>query len=389
MFVCHCDDIPNLKLPNSLRRLSLTEDGGAIGKDELALGVSHLHQFPYNFPDRLEEISIGVCDRFVSLPQLPDGLEILWLRGGKVRSLPSLPRNLKYMQVYSPLDALPQLPPKIEELNLWNWGGKLSDFPELPDSLEVFEVGGTIETPQLPRLPANLTVIELTGWTELAAVTELPQITHLKLSNCPKLSALDFPDSTKDLLLEKLPALCTLPLLPAGMDNLEIIDCPFDNLDNLPKQLNRLEIRKCARLLELNLNSDPAQITVQECPNLRAISRLPLDLELVWIADCPSLRELPPLPHRATRIDLSGCASITEIPFLPKSLVTLNLYGCEQLVSLPELPPSLFELNIGGCKSLQITKEEIRQIDAMLRKRVQERYPNQVGVYSPGVRLEE
>ncbi|GLT52987.1 hypothetical protein SLA2020_262870 [Shorea laevis] len=207
------------------------------------------------------------------------------------------------------------------------------------------------EIPDVSRI-SNLETLYLSGCKNLVKVHRsvgfLDKLVDLNLCRCTNLRS--FPRSLK------LKSLKNLNL--ARLEDLTLNDCT--NLMHLPNGVYQLQ----------NLES----IQMENCKQLREISRLPPNLKYMVAYGCDSLAIFLEEARRSQffntqgplepvgfgmclkHLDLSG-SDIVTLPRCIESFVeleSLTLKNCKRLREVPKLPPSIERLAFARCPSLEI-----------------------------------
>ncbi|OMO51744.1 Disease resistance protein [Corchorus capsularis] len=214
----------------------------------------------------------------------------------------------------------------------------------------------------------------------------LPSLVKLSICKCPHLAAsfLSFP-SLRELNLEqcngqfltKFKNLTSLTWLK--IENISNLSCLPENFTCLVS-LEVLEIEDCGGLISLWLKGSRLEnlscfkrLAIMKCHQLLCLmdeqDELPSNLEYVEIEDCSNLAKLPNgLQKLRSLKDLSvkWCPKLMSFPNaeLPSTLKTLSILGCESLESLPKGLVhngsssigrfNLENLEILGCPSLRL-----------------------------------
>jgi hypothetical protein len=163
----------------------------------------------------------------------------------------------------------------------------------LPEGVRELKIKGT-HIRELPALPDTLEVLDLERNHELTSLPPLPL--HLRV--------LKFP-------------VCSVSALPSPLPpGLEILDCGYTQLSELPKLPHTLRELSCDRSS--------------------------------YSEDDIGLTALPRLPEGLQKLSCTG-QKIRNLPLLPPSLVSLQ---CDEslLQALPVLPPTLRLLTCSGCQ---------------------------------------
>jgi|AGTN01.1.fsa_nt_gi hypothetical protein len=153
------------------------------------------------------------------------------------------------------------------------------------------------------------------------------------------------PTNLEFICILHAPNLLYLPELPG---TLKILEVQFTGLKELeiPGNLQRLVLGRVPLLKKINNLAKLNSLELWDIPNLaELIPVLPAELETLALFNCPAW--LPRLPDSLRSIRISN-SHIGELPVLPESLEDLTIDKCPNLKSLPKLPASLKKLNIPG-----------------------------------------
>lgn len=271
--------------------------------------IVNSNQLDTTSPDLIDIDTIDLA--FVGATNL-DGIQFLSglisLRGNNstVTSIPSLPSNLKELQ----LNSVP---------NLVTW-------PVLPQSLRKFYCNDNNLGSSFPVLPDSLTVLHCMG-NQIVSFASLPvTLEELFCSGNPLLGGV-------------------LPALPPHLKELAVSNCQLTSLNGLPDELVIIyaEINQISQLpailpptlqhLFINFNT------------LTSLPDLPSDLVGLY-CNGNLLTEIPDLPDSLYILECSQNL-LTELPDLPQSLTALHT-GSNQLTVLPEIPDSLTSLSVAN-----------------------------------------
>ncbi|KAM4072792.1 hypothetical protein ACB094_11G166300 [Castanea mollissima] len=177
-----------------------------------------------------------------------------------------------------------------------------------------------------------------------------PRLHQLCIQNCPKLT-MGLPNgifSLKSIVIDKCQQLvATLPSAPA-IHQVKLQYCHKVVLNELPPQMNHLDIHGCHNLRSLSVSN---QGPLQYLKSLRSLE----------ISNCSNFVSFPeeglPAPN-LTRFSVGNCNNLKALPdqmhsLLP-SLRTLSIRLCPELESFPDggLPTSLNALEIFFCDKL-------------------------------------
>lgn len=214
-------------------------------------------------------------------------------------------------------------------------GEKRIDLPRLPNlsrvapELKELILRNVAAIQAVRQLPGSLIALEILGAPDLEKI-ELPacSLFRLTLIDCPKLSAIEFPDGTEwqemeELILRgcsSLPSNVISALVGAAPNLLELdlSRCQQSNplVGRLPTRLERLRLDGCSRQEQLP-------------------SGLPADLRYLSLQNCTGLKSIPKLPESCDYCDLSGTRQLRTLPVFPRS--NSNQASMEE-----RLPRSLF-----------------------------------------------
>lgn len=149
-------------------------------------GASALTKLPKRLPKGLKRLMLNYCTALRSLPDLPSGLERLDLDDAGVVEVDGLPEGLKELSLNrcvnlrrigklpstltalcirecKQLEQLPELPGGLETLFITNAG--LKALPDLPDSVKLLDISGVEHLLSGKKAPASLqSMIAFGGW---------------------------------------------------------------------------------------------------------------------------------------------------------------------------------------------------------------------------------
>jgi hypothetical protein len=191
---------------------------------------------------------------------------------------------------------------------------RITSLPDtLPAYLKVIYMNNTT-LPALPPLTTPLVKLFIRT-APLSMVHSFPDtleeitLTDVRVSTLPPL-----PPRLKELWLNDIPTLTTLPPLPSTLRHLSLYRTNIQEIPPLPEGIQNL-----------NLN---------DLPELRVIPTLPKSLLILYINNT-SIEDLPAL-DRCTKLDAFHCsgANIKRLPPLPDSLASLH---CNN-TSIQEVP---------------------------------------------------
>ncbi len=147
----------------------------------------------------------------------------------------------------------------------------------------------------------------------------------------------------QDLCIDESPDLRQLPRLPESLIALTVKDCrQFGRLPELPLGLLRLYVSNCLVLESLN----PAQDSIPRVwgETKHALPVLPGALQMLTLRHC-GIKNLPPLPEGMYGFSLEDCPNLETVPRLPASLKSLEIFNCPKL-SLQNLRVGSLRINI-------------------------------------------
>ena len=179
---------------------------------------------------------------------------------------------------------------------------------------------------------------------ETLDLSNLPALTSITCTNCPKMKSIDCSHTLIDYLsLSELPALQTL-------------DCSHTLINHLPSTLSALQTLDCSHTLinYLSLSGVPALQTLN-CSNTK--------LTYLFMSDCPALQSLDCSNNPLERLLVSGLPALQTLdcsnnPVLHtlscehNQLVSLNLSNTPALYSLNCSHNQLSFLDISDCNNL-------------------------------------
>lgn len=149
-------------------------------------GSSALTKLPKRLPKGLKRLMLNYCTALKSLPDLPSGLERLDLDDAGVVEVDGLPEGLKELSLNrcvnlrrigklpstltalcirecKQLEQLPDLPSGLETLFITN--ACLKSLPDLPDSVKLLDISGVEHLLAGKKVPASLqSMIAFGGW---------------------------------------------------------------------------------------------------------------------------------------------------------------------------------------------------------------------------------
>lgn len=149
-------------------------------------GAVALTKLPKRLPKGLKRLMLNYCTALKGLPELPSGIEKIDLDDAGVVEVDGLPEGLKELSLNrcvnlrrigrlpstlttlcirecKQLEQLPELPPGLETLFITNAG--LKALPDLPDSVKLLDISGVEHLLAGKKAPASLqSMIAFGGW---------------------------------------------------------------------------------------------------------------------------------------------------------------------------------------------------------------------------------
>ncbi|XP_039162989.1 putative disease resistance RPP13-like protein 1 [Eucalyptus grandis] len=228
--------------------------------------------------------------------------------------------------------------------------------------------------------------------------SQLSSLVQLTINSCPRMEASPSFNSLSSLselkfkscnerVLHSLVNLASLTAL--NINDVAELTCLNHGFTSSLIKLEKLEIKKCAKLIYLWQDGDVIQnlnclkrLVVRSCPEFiyfvaeEGDIKLPSNLETIELIDCVNLEKLPSKMHTLSSLkDLMVHYCPKLVSFLeigiPASLISLNIKNCQMLQSLPrglsdhldepssnssnthiDIISCLQDLRISRCKSL-------------------------------------
>ncbi|KAL4625612.1 hypothetical protein ACB092_05G038500 [Castanea dentata] len=284
-------------------------------------GCVNVKTLPSKFEmESLEVLILSGCSKLKKIPEFGENMQHvleLYLGGTAITKLPTSIGHLTGLVLLNLRDckSLTCLPSNIFNLKLLkdvNISGcsKLERLPENvgnAESVEELDVSGTAvrEVPSSIGLLKNLKVLSFNGCKGLSSFNSTSWYDLLRFSSRPKIA--------DPAWLSSLSGLCSLT-------DLDLQDC---NLREIPNDIGFLFSLEYMDLSENSFVSLPDSIS-QLCK-----------LEWINLNNCPSLRSLPNLPIDMTIILGEGCTSLETVRDLQKPNSSckgeLYLFNCRKL----------------------------------------------------------
>ncbi|PKI57490.1 hypothetical protein CRG98_022141 [Punica granatum] len=296
-------------------------------------------------PSSLSSVSL-TCESSVPIPNLPDLINL---------------KKIEFVRSVVPKEILELS--KLEKLHisrsnvsiLLDGIGALATLKELSI--------GNVNLQCLPELPLGLRklcILRCHSLARLTALSNLQNLSELKLHDCPELVEIESLGDLATLRILYI-SFCRRIAKLDGLDKLEslknlvIYEC--GNLERLPdlsklSALSLMMVFICEKLVEILVVSSWQAIETLNVSNLKSLA-------YVDVRGCTRLKGLDGLDKLGAlmRLNIAGCKSIEKLPDLSnlKSLQNLNACGCEKLQGLDGLDKlgALTRLSISGCKSIE------------------------------------
>ncbi|MCC7502243.1 MAG: DUF11 domain-containing protein, partial [Flavobacteriales bacterium] len=278
--------------------------------------------------------------------------------------------------------SLPPWPSTVALISLLTAPNLLS-IPAFPSTLGSLLIKDVPNVSSLPPFPSSIASV---GLVRSPLITDLPPLPPLAgalhVVNCASLSTIPTLGSVTTLTLDSLPALTTLPPVPASAQYVEISHAGLLDLVLLgvPRQVDLFDLPLAAlpdlsgirevvklavlpnllvlpaltdsvsvlRLQELNISQLPdwtnawvEEVQLYGLPNVASIQAFPQNAMGVEVIGMPLLTTLPAWSN-ADRIGVNSCPNVHCLPALPWGLTVLYTLG-SGITCLPNLPPGLFE----------------------------------------------
>jgi len=204
-------------------------------------------------------------------------------------------------------------------------GYQSMSLPELPQALEVFHFSDFIGGP-LPPLPKTLRALHLINNHSLTTLPLLPAT--LQTLECINISNLQnithFPDSLREIRCYNT-RLENPPPFPQNLKALTIGATPIRILGPLPEKLESLVCSNNSLLQGLPfLPTTLKALNCSDNPSLKALPPLPEALRELVAHGCQALEKLPRLPASLQVLDCYRKNSPLAPPNIPKALRMLN-----------------------------------------------------------------
>ncbi len=292
-------------------------------------------------------------NQLTSLPVFPDSLSLLLCSSNKLTNLPKLPSTLTGLNCsFNLLTSLPTLPSKMDSLYCDN-NINLSCLPKLPQNANFLYFMLSVSNTNvhcLPNIPSSLTTT-----LPICNATNNP-------NNCPVYppNYVNIPDTSfGKFLLAQYPSclykdasnLYWMDTTCSGVVNATDINCSSNKITDLSgvKYFKNLQTLNCKLNKISSLSDLPDSLRTLSCSFNKLQQLSPLPYKLLSL-NCDS-NMLTNLPTLPNKVTFITCNNnkLTGLPSLPDSLKTLYCKS-NQLSVLPTLPDSLIYLNCDNNK---------------------------------------
>ena len=296
-------------------------------------GCKHIHldnNGLKGLPGNLQEgiISLTASGNLIkSIPTLPKSLQYLNVSNNKITNLSNLPENLVHLVAkYNNITSLDLKNTKLNTVNIsFN---KLTKFTKecLPSTLKTLYVTNNF-LENIDNLPDNLDLLDASN-NFISKIVNVPdELTKLKLAN-NRLETLDYRFNGK-------------------LEDLEVEFNYLDNIPtNLPKKLHGLYLDHNRIGVLENLPENLETLSV-ESNQIFKINNLPNELRELHLCD-NSLSSLENIPNSVEELDISR-NRITELKIIPKECTILHAqHNKIRRVKVTKFFKNLEELYIEG-----------------------------------------
>ncbi|WCH23630.1 hypothetical protein [Aeromonas salmonicida] len=202
------------------------------------------------------------CTEISSLPPLPEGILTVRLQFlDDLKNLPALPQGCTSLSIDDcpKITSLPDMPDSLNDVKL-SGCTNLTSLSSLPNRLERLSLVDCHELSFLPLMPNSLKALSISKCKNLILPPLQEGLEELIVGNVKAFEVSEgnsqatppkIPNSLKQLNIEFCNITTKLPPLPDGLQQLKIIySHSISNLPTpLPKELKRLEIHDCERML--------------------------------------------------------------------------------------------------------------------------------------------
>ncbi|MBR4342360.1 MAG: leucine-rich repeat domain-containing protein [Lachnospiraceae bacterium] len=165
--------------------------------------------------------------------------------------------------------------------------------------------------------------------------------------NCPVLTYNNNKLSTQRLVIKDCASLAEINIFYGSIDDIEICDC------------NSLTFFRCSYIGVKNLN-------ICNCENLAEIDCEPNKITSIEIDNCPALKKLNCQNNVIEKLDLKGSTALKEVYCQDNVISNIDLSGCISLSTLVCRNNRLSIMDISQCKALvyaDISKNNLTGLD--------------------------
>lgn len=330
-------DLPNLKNVSykyMSSRYTILTFSGSYKLKALPEGIRKLEFIDaninslYNLPSTLDTLIIK--DNYTMFGYTNDDGEDSFIGIHALDSLPTLPSNLKYLDISgNQISYIPQLPANLVHLDISR--NQISSIPVFPNTLSYIDISNN-NLSNIPPLGNNIKYLAIGNtMTQTVAVWSGTKPTFYTIEN-------SFPINQ----ISQLPP----QLMYFQMDSLNATELPF----NLPSAIQTLKINGNPIPVLPALPSDLSVLELDYNRVITQLSPLPSKLKILSSRGNP-IPQFPALPSELTQFYLDFNNAINQLPVLPEKLQILSSKG-NQIPELHILPPFLKFLNIGENKAI-------------------------------------
>ncbi|XP_050114159.1 disease resistance protein RUN1-like [Malus sylvestris] len=234
---------------------------------------------------------------------------------------------------------------------------KSPDFSQVPD-LEELILEGCQSLSEIHPSIGQLQKLSLVNLKDCIMLRSLPRdfyklksVETLVLTGCSKFREMheDLGEMISLRILEAMnTAIRQIPSSTVRLKNLTLLNLYGLKLarDAIPQDLGSLISLQVLDLEENDFHTLPSlsgltkleTLSLNGCPNLRAIPDLPTNLKFLYAANCPALETMPNFSEMSnmTELVVSDSPKLTEVPGLDKSLnfmTLINMSNCTNLTA--------------------------------------------------------
>lgn len=184
--ICESKNIFESK-ENTLELCSKVEQFNCLPKTVTHLVIrNNKHIKELSLPEGVVSLVCSDCPN-LTIMNLPDSLNELWLTALNIEYLPKLGSKVNYLYIRELLNLkrIEEFPPNLIVLSLMNVS--IETLPDFPESLDELTLHG-FNIKELPRLNSNLSLLTLTHLPELEEIKNLPdRLCNVQIKFCKSL----------------------------------------------------------------------------------------------------------------------------------------------------------------------------------------------------------